>query len=102
MTNEEKAAGQKFGFFFGKGKLYLFQEEYIEVIHRLEIFPTSAKPTHRLKRVCYWHIRPYTLMTINPKTRPTPMCPGKKKPWPTAPRNETPLQACPTMYVAEG
>ena len=29
-------------FFLGKGKLYLFQAQYIKVIHRLEIFPTSA------------------------------------------------------------
>ena len=65
-------------FFLGKGKLYWFQEQYIEVIHHLEILSTSAKPSHSLKRVCSWQIGPYTLMTINPKTRPPPMCPGKK------------------------
>ena len=35
-------------FFFGKGKLYLFQEEYIEVIHRLENLPASARRAHNL------------------------------------------------------
>ena len=34
--------------FFGKGKLYLFQEEYIEVIHRLENFSAFARRAHNL------------------------------------------------------
>ena len=43
-------------------------------------------------------------MTVNPKTRPPLMCPGKKKknPWPPVPRNEMPLQACPAKYASEG
>ena len=28
------------------------------------------------------------LMTVNPKTRPSSMCLGKKTPWPSAPRTE--------------
>jgi hypothetical protein len=42
------ASSLVYSFFFGKGKLYLFQEEYIEVIHRLENFPASAERAHNL------------------------------------------------------
>ena len=38
-------------FFFGKRKFYLFQTQYIKMIHRLEIFPTSVWTTHSLIRV---------------------------------------------------
>ena len=45
---------QSTGFcFFRKGKFYLFQAQYIKVIHRLEIFPTSVGMTHSLNRVWY-------------------------------------------------
>ena len=40
--------------------------------------PLPNRYVHNLKRVCSWHIRPYTLMTINSKTRPPPRCPVKK------------------------
>jgi len=62
--------------FFGKGKFYWFQKGYIEVIHHLEKFPTSAQSAHNLQK---FDKNPDTLIAVDPKTRPPPMCHVKKK-----------------------
>ena len=42
--------------------------------HRFKIFPATDKKTHSLQK----SYKLDKLMTVNPKTRPPPMCPGKK------------------------
>ena len=65
------------------------------MIYRLEKFPASAGRAHNLLKFD-------TLIIVNPKTRPSPMCSGKKNYWPPVPKNETPLQEYPAKYAAEG
>jgi len=62
------------------------------------MFPASAGTAHSLKE---FDKRPDTLIAVNPKTRPPPMCPGKKKPWPPEPKKEMSPQAPPGKKAAE-
>ena len=41
-------------------------------------------------------------MTVNPKTKPPFMCPGKKNPWIPASRTEMPQQVPPGKPAVEG
>ena len=63
-------------FFFGKKKFYWFQERYIEVIHHLEKFSISAQRAHNLQK---FDKNLDTLITVDHKTTPPPICPDKKK-----------------------
>ena len=62
------------------------------------MFPASAETAHGLKEL---DKKPDTLIAVNPKTRPPPMCPDKKKPWPPEPKKEMPPQASPGKKAAE-
>ena len=63
------------------------------------MFPVSAGTAHILKVL---DKKPDTLIAVNPKTRPPPMCPGKKKkPWPPEPKKEMSPQAPPGKKAAE-
>jgi len=55
------------------------------MIHHLEKFLASAETAHSIKEL---EKRPDTLIAVNPMTRPPPMCPGKKKPWPPEPKKD--------------
>ena len=57
-----------------------------------DLCPNSTQPMKQ----------PNTLMTVNPKTRPPPICSGKKNPWPPAPRSEISIQVCPAKNIVEG
>ena len=69
------------------------------MIHHLEKFPTSAQSAHNLQK---FDKNPDTLIVVDPKTRPPPMCPGKKTPWPPAPNTEKPLQRLPRKKTSIG
>ena len=69
------------------------------MIHCFENFPASAGRAHNLLK---FDKNPDTLMIVNPKTRPPPMCPGKKNPWLPVPKNEMPLQEYFAKYAVEG
>ena len=45
------------------------------MIHHLEKFPTSAQSAHNLQK---FDKNPDTLIAVDPKTRPPPMCHVKK------------------------
>ena len=69
------------------------------MIHHLEKFPTSAQSAHNLQK---FDKNPDTLIAVDPKTRPPPMCHVKKKSLATcAKKKEMPLQKYPAMYAAE-
>ena len=60
--------------FFWKRETLLISSGYIKVIQRLETLPTSAKWHTALK---HFGTQTNTLISVNPKTRPSSMCPGK-------------------------
>ena len=67
------------------------------MIHHLEKFPTSAQSAHNLQK---FDKNPDTLIVVDPKTRPPPMCHVKKNHWlPVQKKKEMPLQKYTAKYA---